>query len=162
MSLVAGLTFIKTPPEFVILCNNRWVKIEVTAQQQSFFTAVSESAAKFPTVTIQDICWTELWSSRWRDALFTVSQVRMLGSSTWSATWVACPARPHEAGTWIGGGGLKPPFMYSLSFQIVAEKQKFRKTPFNYAIKKNQLIRSKVGGLHPCNCATGCVIFPLA
>lgn len=27
--------------------------------------------------------------------------------------------------------------------QIVAEKQKFRKTPFNYAMKKNQLLRSK-------------------
>jgi len=28
--------------------------------------------------------------------------------------------------------------------QIVAEKQKFRKTPFNYAQKKNNLMRSKV------------------
>ena len=28
--------------------------------------------------------------------------------------------------------------------QIVAEKTKFRKNPFNYAMKKNQLLRSKV------------------
>ncbi|WP_395241903.1 hypothetical protein, partial [Salmonella sp. s51933] len=27
--------------------------------------------------------------------------------------------------------------------QIVAEKKKFRKSPFNYAMKKNQLLRSK-------------------
>ena len=31
-----------------------------------------------------------------------------------------------------------------LVLQIVAEKKKFRKTPFNYAMKKNQLLRSKV------------------
>ena len=32
----------------------------------------------------------------------------------------------------------------SFNFQIVAEKGKFRRTPFNYAMKKNQLLRSKV------------------
>lgn len=33
---------------------------------------------------------------------------------------------------------------FVLQLQIVAEKQKFRKTPFNYAQKKNNLMRSKV------------------
>ena len=35
-------------------------------------------------------------------------------------------------------------FFFFFIIQIVAEKQKFRKTPFNYAQKKNNLIRSKV------------------
>ena len=35
-------------------------------------------------------------------------------------------------------------FCFLVMIQIVAEKQKFRKTPYNYAQKKNNLIRSKV------------------
>ena len=34
--------------------------------------------------------------------------------------------------------------IYPLLIQIVQEKQRFRKNPFNYAMKKNQLLRKKV------------------
>lgn len=39
---------------------------------------------------------------------------------------------------------LKVNSLFFIIVQIVAEKQKFRKTPFNYAQKKNNLMRSKV------------------
>ena len=43
--------------------------------------------------------------------------------------------------------------LFTITIQIVAEKQKFRKTPFNYAQKKNHLMRSKVGTvLHTVQC----------
>ena len=43
--------------------------------------------------------------------------------------------------------------LFTITIQIVAEKQKFRKTPFNYAQKKNYLMRSKVGTvLHTAQC----------